>query len=75
MATIFEIKEKQIHELCYQINRAAFGRIRQLTVRTDSGRLVLEGFASCFHDKQRAQEAAFSASQFIGPIANHIKVD
>lgn len=57
-----------------KIERAAFGRIRQLQVRQDHGQLVLEGFASCFHDKQRAQEAVFSLARFIGPISNRIEV-
>lgn len=75
MAALIENNELEFSELCFRIDRAACGRIRQLTVREDSGHLILEGVARCFHDKQKAQEAAFSASQYIGPIANRIRVE
>jgi hypothetical protein len=61
-----------------RIEQAAFGRIRDLKVCHDRGQLVLEGFARCFHDKQRAQEAAFSATNAVGPrstFSNHRLLD
>lgn len=75
MAAFFDVSDTQFMDLCCEIDRAAYGRIRQLSVREDSGHLVLEGVARCFHDKQKAQEAAFSASRYIGPIANRIRVE
>jgi len=74
MATFYDASDRDALEVICLIERAAYGRIRELNVRCDQGHLVLEGIARCFHDKQRAQEAAFSAAQFIGPIANHIQV-
>ena len=74
MAVFLKISSEMIDDLSSRIDRASYGRIRQLNVREDSGHIVLEGVASCFHDKQKAQEAAFSAAQCIGPIANRIKV-
>ena len=75
MAMIYDATDAAAQKVVCQIERAAYGRIRELKVRRDDGQLVLEGFARCFHDKQRAQEAAFSADQFIGPIANRIQVE
>lgn len=75
MATIYDVSDSAALEVIGLIERAAYGRIRGLNVRQDQGHIVLEGFARCFHDKQRAQEAAFSAAQCIGPIANRIQVD
>ena len=63
-----------VTDVVERIEQAAFGRIRELKVCHDRGQLVLEGFARCFHVKQRAQEAAFSATNAVGPIANRIKV-
>ena len=74
MSRYFDATECAANEVISQIERAAYGRIRDLKVRHDDGHLVLEGYARCFHDKQRAQEAAFSAAQFIGPITNQIQV-
>lgn len=74
MAVFLKMSSELIDELSNRIDRAAYGRIRQLNVREDGGHIVLEGVASCFHDKQKAQEAAFSADNCIGPIANRIKV-
>jgi hypothetical protein len=68
------LSSEVIDDLSSRIDRAAYGRIRQLRVKEDGGRLVLEGLASSFHDKQKAQEAAFSAASEVGPIANRIKV-
>ncbi|MFM7315930.1 MAG: hypothetical protein ACKO5E_03180 [bacterium] len=74
MAVFLKMSSELIDELSSRIDRAAYGRIRQLSVREDSGHLVLEGVASSFHDKQKAQEAAFSAAPSVGPIANRIQV-
>ncbi|MFM7131284.1 MAG: hypothetical protein ACKO0V_18200 [bacterium] len=55
MAVFLKMSSELIDELSSRIDRAAYGRIRQLSVREDSGHLVLEGVASSFHDKQKAQ--------------------
>jgi hypothetical protein len=74
MAITMEFEDRVMADVIHRIEEYAHGRIRGLRVRHDRGQLVLEGFARCFHDKQRAQEAAFSAVQVIGPIANRIEV-
>jgi hypothetical protein len=74
MAVFLKMSSELIDELSNRIDRAAYGRIRQLNVREDGGHIVLEGVASSFHDKQKAQEAAFTAAHCIGPIANRIQV-
>lgn len=74
MAVSTEIDDLVMADVVLRIEEYAHGRIRGLKVRHDRGQLVLEGSARCFHDKQRAQEAAFSAVPFFGPIANRIEV-
>ena len=74
MAFAMELDDLVMADVIHRIEEYAHGRIRDLKVRHDRGQLVLEGTARCFHDKLRAQEAAFSAARCIGPIANRIEV-
>ena len=75
MDPIYDVSDPvTLIDVMQRIEQAAFGRIRELKVCHDRGQLVLEGYARCFHDKQRAQEAAFNATKAVGPIANRIKV-
>lgn len=74
MAFAVDFDDLAMADVILRIEEYAHGRIRDLRVRHDRGQLVLEGTARCFHDKLRAQEAAFSASRFFGPVANRIEV-
>jgi hypothetical protein len=74
MATLNDLDEPVMTEVLQRIEQAAFGRIRELKVCCERGQVVLDGYARCFHDKQRAQEAALMATSSVSPIANRIKV-
>jgi hypothetical protein len=74
MAIMMEFDELVMADVIHRIEEYAHGRIRDLKVRHDRGQLVIEGTARCFHDKLRAQEAAFSAARCYGPVANRIEV-
>lgn len=74
MAIVMDFDELVMADVVHRIEEYAHGRIRDLKVHHDHGHLVIEGTAKCFHDKLRAQEAAFSAAQYLGPVANRIQV-